>query len=95
MNMEDIPSAAANKSLDHHTRACLNLWATVMAQGIREAKWGRLEAKRWVASENEHPGSFRWMCSLFDYDPDFIRRAIASYRPSPDQSQPEDVAFFD
>ena len=95
MTEDMLPSIADFPNLDQQTRACLNLWGTVMLQGVRAARWGRSDAKRWLESNSEQVGGFRWLCSLFNYDPDTLRRAIVSAPTSPDQSHPEDEASSD
>ena len=95
MTEDTLPPIADFPNLDQQTRACLNLWGAVMLQGVRSARWGRSDAKRWLESNSEQVGGFRWLCSLFNYDPGTLRRAIVSAPTSPDQSHPEDEASSD
>lgn len=95
MREEESPEVFGMPNVDPHTRACLNLWATVMREAIRSAKNGRRDAVSWLESDTERVGGFRWLCSVFDYDPEFLRKAIASAQISHDQSQCEDAAFSD
>lgn len=71
--------------MNEQDRNILRLWAYVFVQGIRDYT----EARRrgftsegssevyWFESDiDEHPGSFLWLCELFDLDPTRARSAV-------------------
>lgn len=39
-----------------------------------------VQVQKWVASDSERPGTFRWMCDLFDLEADAVRKAIKEKR---------------
>jgi hypothetical protein len=50
----------------------LRLWASVMLQAKLDI-WDkeaviRDSARCWLTDERDHPGSIRWLCTLFDLD---------------------------
>jgi hypothetical protein len=36
----------------------------------------------WLVSDDQHPGSFRWVCDVVGCDPDATRQALLRPRPS-------------
>ena len=52
------------------------LLASVLALAICDASQPEhaAEARRWLLSDSEEPGSFRWYCKLLNLDPFFILR---------------------
>lgn len=69
------PDFDTGRSLDHETRACLRLWAAVFAVGIQESaeEFRSGYEPFWFYSDDRHPGSFVWLCELFDLDPERAR----------------------
>ena len=70
-----------NPNIDHETQACLRIWAACMYTGIAEAaeafKQQKLNSpeRRWFESDRHDPGSFNWLCELFNIDPSQARSA--------------------
>ena len=52
------------------------LLASVLSLAIYDASQPEyaVEARRWLLSDSEEPGSFRWYCKLLNLDPFFILR---------------------
>jgi hypothetical protein len=64
--------------LDHETQACIRLWAAVFRLGLADAALhfrNTGEQSPWISCDDRHPGSFIWLCELFDIDPDYARSA--------------------
>lgn len=66
---------------------CRRLWMAVLNLGaqdvIADSKKQRFckeesPALRWLQSDEERPGSFVWLCCLFDIDPSSARAAVLS-----------------
>ena len=53
------------------------LWAGVLERAIYDLKSRnhihRSSAKNWFRSKNHHVGTFLWVCSVLDLDPDWTR----------------------
>ena len=79
--------------LDHETRACLKLWASMFEDAVRDYYRSR-STQRWVQSERADVGSFIWCCGLFNMDPGRVRQALIARPTSPDQSPQEDADLF-
>jgi hypothetical protein len=62
-------------SLDHETRSCLRLWAAVFAVGIQESAETVKDGREpyWFYADDHYPGSFVWLCELFDLEPERAR----------------------
>lgn len=62
----------------------LKLWASAFVRAIRDYAEARASGKDsapivvWLESRLDEPGSFIWMCDLFDYDPDRWRDKVRS-----------------
>jgi hypothetical protein len=54
-------------------RAEMKLWAAVMALGLKDYHAKDRSAVHWFWSEDNHVGSFVWVCDLFKIDPDYAR----------------------
>jgi hypothetical protein len=68
-------------------------WADLQAiwQGLLHATWYqlyhrrtdiRLEALDWVQEMSDNIGGFAWCCSLFDADPEYLRRKMLTQKPT-------------
>ena len=58
-----------------------NLWAAVLIQAIEDAEnysagFHREKALAWFEQKSEEPGSFQWICSALDLDPELIKLRI-------------------
>ena len=42
-----------------------------------EARYNKIDAKKWINKEGITPGSFEWYCFLIDMEPIKIRKTIA------------------
>jgi hypothetical protein len=70
-------SLSDSPSLDHETQACLRLWAAVFAAGIKDAKTAHRKGHTtrnsadllWIYDSTGGPGSFNWLCWLFNIAP--------------------------
>ena len=73
--MEMDVDAFVSPTLDDQTRACLRIWASVMSVGIADTvrAWKAGERFPWFESDVHYPGSFVWLCELFDMDPAQVR----------------------
>lgn len=62
--------------------ACRRLWAAVLKQAIEDAQNHKVadivkdEAMGWIRSENQNVGSFEWICSTLDLEPDLLRMMV-------------------
>lgn len=58
---------------DMDIAAVRHLWAAVLARGLQDAaltqKHFHCEPQRWFRDTINRPGSFIWLCELFDLDP--------------------------
>ncbi len=56
------------------------IWAAVIERAIRDLDnpLYRKSAVRWLLSEDDDFGSFRWCCLLFNLKPETIRRKLAN-----------------
>lgn len=56
------------------------IWGAVFERAIKdlEEPRNRRDASRWVLSENDNFGSFRWCCLLFNLRPETIRKKLAA-----------------
>jgi hypothetical protein len=55
---------------------CARLWAAVIVDALREARFkGKIgdEARTWLASSSEAPGSYRWIVYSLGGDPDIAK----------------------
>lgn len=69
---------------------CKQLWADVFRLGIVDANRQRklaergsntdTEAIRWFNSEEVYPGSFIWLCHLFNLLPDRVRENAVNFK---------------
>lgn len=70
-------------------RALLSLWAEVFRLAVQEAKGGNARvdsasarkvvqsrAIAWISSGAKGPGSFLWLCAVFDLDPGRVRARV-------------------
>jgi hypothetical protein len=44
--------------------------------------WRRVDARRWIRSDKQHIGSFRWVCHTLDLDCSAVRRSLTSEKLS-------------
>lgn len=64
----------------------MQLWANVLKQGVYDArsdirdKRVMSEPIRWMKSNRVYPGSFAWLCELFNLDVEFARSAVTRSR---------------
>ena len=62
----------------------LELWCEVMLVGIQDAAIAmhkgevRCEPIRWFSSDDYRPGSFTWLCCLFNTQPEIVREKVIS-----------------
>ena len=78
MNHADI-SSFNTTALDQQTQACLNLWAEVFRTGVQDAAFAAKKGNLnylWLMDDACFPGSFVWLCELFDVAPDTARNKI-------------------
>ena len=95
MKYDDL--AAFNvPTIDQQTRACMNLWAEVFRVGLLDMALrfrADGEVPFWIKDTVCRPGSFVWLCDLFNLDPDNTRsRWRANLRPLM-RSTKNDAAF--
>ena len=68
----------ASPNLDPQTQACIRMWAAVFRAGLLDAadnfKLGYRNS--WFESDDQYPGSFVWLCDLFNLDPDKARSMV-------------------
>lgn len=78
-------------------KACLRLWSAVMHFNIVEAKSGSSggAARAWIANDENRPGSFVWICGLFDLAPDRVRRELAARRAEKVAAKPAEQTCDD
>jgi hypothetical protein len=71
----DDLTATSAANIDAQTRACIRLWAAVFHRGLIDAADAFRKGAEfpWITSQEKHPGSFIWLCDLFDMDPDIAR----------------------
>ena len=54
-----------------------DLWAVVLEEAISDALGSRLDLREsawaWFRSENQGIGSFLWICTMLDLNPNFVR----------------------
>lgn len=81
--MLNIHPDAISSSLDDQSRACMKLWAAVLALAAREIdeaiRYGDESARAiyWMNDETiDRPGSFVWICDLFGIHPNRVRAAF-------------------
>jgi len=73
------PEPTPGPRRDHQTQACRNLWAEVFKLGIQDAA---VAASRgnfnypWFMSDAVYPGSFVWLCNLFELAPEITRSTL-------------------
>lgn len=53
-----------------------DLWAAVLMQAVEDYKEGDLDARFYLTKDDDHAGSFNWICSMFDVEPDYIRHKL-------------------
>ncbi len=57
------------------------LWTAVLDQAIKDALGENLflrqGAREWFRSEDREVGSFLWVCSILDINPDFIQKVFS------------------
>lgn len=71
------------------SRSILDLWEEVLKKALADAKDGpgkqevkdyvyctKENAKEWIKSDSEEPGSFIWVCELLELSPSAVRREI-------------------
>lgn len=57
----------------------IRLWAAVFAKGLRDYCEARAAGRNspkssaWYISQDNSPGSFLWLCRVFDLDPDHVK----------------------
>lgn len=75
------------EKVDDQYRACRQLWAHVLLRAVSDAVrlaaakrpvWLQMshEAIEWIKCELSTPGSFRWICSHLDIDPERVRARV-------------------
>ena len=56
----------------------LRLWSAVLLVALQDGKSSNPDTKsralRWINSTDTKPCSFSWVCSLLDFDADYVRR---------------------
>ena len=54
------------------------LWAAVLRQAVDDLEHSdtRLDAKLWLESDDDEPGSFVFVCAVLDTDPARMRKRI-------------------
>ncbi|MFC1869383.1 hypothetical protein ACFL0H_14790, partial [Thermodesulfobacteriota bacterium] len=61
-------------------RVCRNLWVAVLKQAIKEARKDAgcsiLRTQAWFYSDSREIGSYLWICSILDLNPESIRQLI-------------------
>ena len=70
------------------------LWAAVLLRAMEDAAGHVIlasgaevphimaSARRWLRGESRRPGSFVWVCEMFDLDPEKVRTLCAAYSPA-------------
>ena len=53
------------------------LWHAVLKQAIKDARWD-VTARTWFCSKDQETGSFLWICTLLDLNPESIRRLLVN-----------------
>ena len=56
------------------------LWAAVLGQAIHDLEKnnnGEYPPDKWFTSDYDEPGSFLWICELFEIDPEKTKTAIS------------------
>ncbi|MBF0477096.1 MAG: hypothetical protein HQK59_14970 [Deltaproteobacteria bacterium] len=53
-----------------------DLWAAVLMQAVEDYKEGDLDARFYLTKDDDNTGSFNWICSMFDVEPDYIRNKL-------------------
>ena len=97
MKHDDLVLTAV-PTLDPQTQACLNLWAEVFRVGLMDAAEfykKSLTPPYWITSDNTHPGSFIWLCDLFNMDSDIVRTKWRMNLRKIYRSTKNDAAFTD
>jgi hypothetical protein len=47
------------------------------------------QAKEWIQSDQEYPGSFRWICSVFDLHPNLVPNQLLAFAETGDRMRPQ------
>ena len=85
----EVTGIESEPDLDPEIIGCLRLWGYVLIRMTHDvtkknvAERNRDAALFWFQTESwteDDVGSFRWVCDLFDTDPDWARRSVASGR---------------
>ena len=59
---------------------CKRLWTAVLKRAVEDAYSGGMTdvtgegARVWFQSNNQGVGSFLWICSMLDLNPEFVRK---------------------
>jgi len=63
-------------SRDRMEMACKGLWCAVLQQAIKDSRWD-VTARSWFFSEDQEVGSFLWICTVLDVNPELILELLA------------------
>lgn len=75
-------TVAGSPSVDATTKAYMSMWAEAFRLYIDDAlkdmraSYRRTVNTEWLYGKSHKPGSFLWLCHLFNFDPDQARRRI-------------------
>ena len=65
-----------NPSDPIEVKLCKQLWAAVFELAVHDIVKDRYGARQWMQSYRHEPGSFTWLCEVFGYDPDYVKRIV-------------------
>ncbi len=63
---------------DHQTHACLRLWGAAFIGGINDTvdAWRNGREYHWFDDDRDYPGSFVWLCDLFNIGVSQVRDSV-------------------
>lgn len=63
---------------------CKRLWAAVFHLGVQDAVADRNKGRYWLYKDDHYPGSFSWLCELFNHNHEYIRQlVVAKFKDKP------------
>ncbi len=76
--MMQIDDVELVPSTDYETKACLRLWGAAFIGGINDtvAHWKEGREYHWFDDDRDYPGSFVWLCDLFNIGVEQARSSV-------------------
>ena len=76
MNLNQQIEGESSPSIDPQSIACLNLWLEVFKLGLMDSADSFKKTRQvpfWITDDYCAPGTFVWLCDMFNVSPDAMR----------------------